>query len=175
MPMSARRGGIRGGCKASRIAWRNSSRFFLRSESGMISVKSKDLTPLIMWFCLVTGIIVLAFIRPGRIRSISGEYPLGLDSIFISLYVLWMLMELPVSKEGCEHRRQTDLGFCDMPVICLWTGSDDSFCPLVSFFLGRPKFCTFPRYRHLPIRSLLPVMGDSHAGAVLFSQGPNSG
>ena len=82
----------------------------------MISVKSKDLTPLIMWFCLVTGIIVLAFIRPGRIRSISGEYPVGLDSIFISLYVLWMLMELPVSRRdvNTEGKQTSDFATCQL-------------------------------------------------------------
>jgi len=29
-------------------------------------MKDKDFKPLIMWFCLVTGIIVIAFIRANR-------------------------------------------------------------------------------------------------------------
>jgi hypothetical protein len=51
-------------------------------------MKSKDLTPLIMWFILFSGAIVLAFIRLYRIFGVWQEYPVYLDIIFICLYLL---------------------------------------------------------------------------------------
>jgi lipid-A-disaccharide synthase-like uncharacterized protein len=71
-------------------------------------MKGRDFTPLIMWFVLFGGIIVLAFIRLSRNFSVWHECPVYLDTIFISLYLLWMIIELRVSKkdvntEGKKH------------------------------------------------------------------------
>ncbi len=79
-------------------------------------MKSKDLTPLIMWFVLVVGIIVVAFIRRNRIFSIWDEYPFNFDTIFIGLYLLWMIIELRVSKKdvNTEGKKTFDFMTCQL-------------------------------------------------------------
>jgi protein-S-isoprenylcysteine O-methyltransferase Ste14 len=79
-------------------------------------MKSKDFAPLIMWFCLVAGIIVLAVMRLGRLRSVSGEYPATPDTLFIGLYVLWMLIELPISRRdmNTEGKKTSDFATCQL-------------------------------------------------------------
>jgi protein-S-isoprenylcysteine O-methyltransferase Ste14 len=77
-------------------------------------MKSKDITPLIMWLVLVGGIIVIAFIRLSRDSSVWDEYPVNFDTIFISLYILWMIIELRVSKRDVdtEGKKTSDCMTC---------------------------------------------------------------
>ena len=79
-------------------------------------MENKDLKPLIMWFCLVTGIIVLAFVRPIRMASIWSGYTVNFDNVFISLYILWMLVELRVSKRdvSTEGKKTSDSATCQL-------------------------------------------------------------
>lgn len=79
-------------------------------------MENKDLKPLIMWFCLVTGIIVLAFVRPIRMASIWGGYTVNFDNVFISLYIMWMLVELRVSKRdvNTEGKKISDSATCQL-------------------------------------------------------------
>lgn len=58
-----------------------------------------DFIPLIMWLILFSGIIVLTSIRFNRLFNGLNEYPSFLDIIFISLYLLWMIIELRVTKK----------------------------------------------------------------------------
>jgi hypothetical protein len=51
-------------------------------------MKNRDLQPLIMWLCLVTGIIVLAFIRSSRMSNLWNGYAVSFDNVFIILYIL---------------------------------------------------------------------------------------
>lgn len=69
-----------------------------------------------MWFCLVTGIIVLAFVRPIRMASIWSGYTVNFDNVFISLYILWMLVELRVSKRdvSTEGKKTSDSATCQL-------------------------------------------------------------
>lgn len=79
-------------------------------------MKNKDFTPLIMWFFLVTGIIVLAFIRSSRIMGVWNEYPVNLDAVFIGFYILWMLIELRVSGRdvNTEGKKTSDFATCQL-------------------------------------------------------------
>jgi protein-S-isoprenylcysteine O-methyltransferase Ste14 len=82
----------------------------------MVSMKSKDFTTLIMWFCLLTGIIVIAFIRPSRMVGVWNDYPVNLDTVFISSYILWMLIELRVSKKdvNTDGKKTSDSATCQL-------------------------------------------------------------
>jgi protein-S-isoprenylcysteine O-methyltransferase Ste14 len=82
----------------------------------MISMKYRDFTPLIMWFCLLVGIIVLAFIRPSRMTGVWNAYPLNFDTLFIGMYILWMLIELRVSGKdvNTEGKRTSDYATCQL-------------------------------------------------------------
>ena len=79
-------------------------------------MKSKDFTPLIMWFCLLAGIIVLAFIRPSRMTGVWNRYPVNFDTVFIGMYILWMLIELRVSGKdvNTESKTTADYATCQI-------------------------------------------------------------
>jgi protein-S-isoprenylcysteine O-methyltransferase Ste14 len=82
----------------------------------MISMKKKDFTPLVMWLCLIAGIIVLAFIRSSRMIGVWNEYPVNFDIIFISSYILWMLIELRISRRDVhtEGKKTSDFATCQI-------------------------------------------------------------
>lgn len=82
----------------------------------MISTKKWDITPLIMWFVLFVGIIVLAFVRLHRLFGASNEYPANLDIIFIGLYLVWMIVELRVTKKdvNTEGKKTKDFMTCQL-------------------------------------------------------------
>jgi protein-S-isoprenylcysteine O-methyltransferase Ste14 len=79
-------------------------------------MKSRDFKPLIMWLCLVTGIIVIAFVRASRMASVWNEYAVNFDTVFISLYVLWMIVELRVTKKdvNTEGKKTSDFATCQL-------------------------------------------------------------
>ena len=64
-----------------------------------------------MGLCLLAGIIVLAFIRPGRMTGIWNEPIVNLDTLFIGAYVLWMLIELRVSGKDANTEGKTTADF----------------------------------------------------------------
>ena len=75
-------------------------------------MKNKDLKQLIIWLCLVTGIIVLDFVISSRMASLWNGYAVSFDNVFISLYILWMLVELRTSKRDmiAEGKRSPKKG-----------------------------------------------------------------
>ena len=79
-------------------------------------MKGKDFTPLIMGLVLVTGIIVLAFIRLSRISGVWDESPVNFDAIFIGFYILWLIIELRVSKKdvNTEDKKTSDFMTCQL-------------------------------------------------------------
>ncbi|MEW6673865.1 MAG: isoprenylcysteine carboxylmethyltransferase family protein [Thermodesulfobacteriota bacterium] len=79
-------------------------------------MKGKDFTPLIMWFVLVAAIIAVAFIRPGRMTGLWNEWPVNFDRAFIGSYILWMLVELRVSKKdvNTEGKQTADFATCQI-------------------------------------------------------------
>jgi protein-S-isoprenylcysteine O-methyltransferase Ste14 len=90
--------------------------FMLMRTLRLISLKGKDVTPLIMWFCLLTGIIVVAFIRHSRLPGVWDEYPVNFDTVFIYLYILWMLIELRISRKdlNTEGKKTSDYATCQL-------------------------------------------------------------
>ena len=83
---------------------------------GNFSTKNKDITPLIMWLVLFTGIIILALIRLKYISGVLKEYPIYLDVIAIGSYILWMAIELRVTKKdvNTEGEKTYDFMTCQL-------------------------------------------------------------
>jgi len=79
-------------------------------------MKSKDFTPLIMWFCLLIGIILLAFIRSSRTTGLWNEYIVNFDIVFIISYILWMLIEVRISGKdvNAEGKTTSDFATCQI-------------------------------------------------------------
>jgi protein-S-isoprenylcysteine O-methyltransferase Ste14 len=127
------------------------------------SMKSKDYTPLVMWFCLVVGIIVLAFIRSSRAIGVWNETPVNFDNVFISLYILWMLIELQVSKKdvNTEGKKTSDFATCQLYgfgqaltfLTALWFPSVWRM-PNAAHFVGISIFLLGVSYRLWAIRTL---------------------
>lgn len=126
-------------------------------------MKSKDLTPLMMWFILFVGVIVLAFIRFNRIFGVWHKYPAYLDIIFISLYLLWMVIELRVTKKDVktEGKKTSDFMTCQLYgfgqaltfLTALWFPSV-WHVPNVAQFIGLSIFLFGGIYRLWAIRTL---------------------
>jgi len=126
-------------------------------------MKHSDFTPIIMWFFLLTGIIILAFIRPGRVIGVWSEYVVNFDTIFITLYILWMLIELRVSRKdvNTEGKSTSDSATCQIYglgqaltfLTALWFPSVWR-APHVAHFVGISIFLLGVCYRLWAIRTL---------------------
>ena len=126
-------------------------------------MKNRDLKPLTMWLCLVTGIIVLAFFRSGRMGSLWNGYAVSFDNVFISLYILWMLVELRISKRdvSTEGKKTSDSATCQLYgcgqaltfLTALWFPSVWR-TPNIVHFLGMSTFLVGVCYRLWAIRTL---------------------
>lgn len=126
-------------------------------------MKSKDLTPLIMWFVLIAGIVVISFIRLSRSLSIWDGYPVDFDIIFIGLYILWMTIELRVSKKdvNAEGKKTSDFMTCQLYgagqaltiLAALWFPSVWRV-PNAAHFVGISIFLFGVCYRSWAIRTL---------------------
>lgn len=119
--------------------------------------------PLIMWLCLVTGIIVLAFVRPSRISSLWNGFPVSYDNVFIVLYVLWMLVELQITKRdvSTEGKKTSDSATCQLYGFGQALTFLTALCfppawrtPNIVHFLGISTFVAGVCYRLWAIRTL---------------------
>jgi protein-S-isoprenylcysteine O-methyltransferase Ste14 len=129
----------------------------------MIAMKNKDLTPIVMSFLLLLGIVVLAFVRLWRIPSIWIEYPVNVDLLLIGLYILWILAEARISKEdvNTEGKRTFDYATCQIYAFgqactflsALWFPSF-WLAPNVAHFIGISLFLCGVCYRLWAIRTL---------------------
>lgn len=83
---------------------------------GIISTQKRDVTDLIMWLALFLGIMALAFIRLQRLSSVFSEQPTYFDILFIGLYLLWMIVELRVTKKdvNTEGKKTYDFMTCQL-------------------------------------------------------------
>lgn len=79
-------------------------------------MRAKDYVPLIMWICLAAGIIACAIHGPGRTTGIWDASPLDFDTVFICLYILWMLIELRISGKDAntEGKNTSDSATCQL-------------------------------------------------------------
>ena len=82
----------------------------------MISMARKDLTPALMSVLLLLGIVALAIVRQWRTPNLWVEYPVNLDTVFASLYALWILVETPVAKRdlSTEGKTTSDFATCQI-------------------------------------------------------------
>ncbi len=129
----------------------------------MVLTKKRDIAPLIMWFILFAGIIVLSFIRLDRLSYNSNEYPTYLDIIFIGFYLIWMMIELRVTKKdvNTEGKRTYDLMTCQLYgagqaltiLTALWFSSVWRF-QITAHFVGISIFLLGVCYRLWAIRTL---------------------
>jgi len=83
---------------------------------ALVSSKKKDIAPLIMWIILFVGIIAFASIRVNRLFEISNEYLTHLDITFVILYLMWMIIELRVTKKdvNTEGKKTYDFMTCQL-------------------------------------------------------------
>ena len=82
----------------------------------MIAMERKDLTPAIMAFLLLVAIVALAIVRQWRIPNLWVKYPVNLDTVFASLYAVWILVETPVAKRdlSTEGKTTSDFATCQI-------------------------------------------------------------
>ena len=82
----------------------------------MIAMERKDLTPAIMSFLLLLAIVALAIVRQSRIPNLWVEYPVNLDTGFVGLYALWILVETAVAKRdlSTEGKTTSDFATCQI-------------------------------------------------------------
>jgi protein-S-isoprenylcysteine O-methyltransferase Ste14 len=69
-----------------------------------------------MWFCLLAGIIAIAFIRSSRAIGVWNKGSFNWDTVIIGLYVLWMIIELRVTKRdiSTEGKKTSDFATCQL-------------------------------------------------------------
>ena len=129
----------------------------------MAAVKDKDLTPLIMWFILLAGIVVLTFIRLQRMAGAADTSVSYWDVLFIGLYTIWMIIELRVTRKdvNTEGKKTADFMTCQayglgqaLTILTgLWfapVGSE----PTAAHFWGMGIFLIGIGYRLWAVRSL---------------------
>lgn len=127
------------------------------------AMKRKDLTPALMSCLLLMGIVALAVVRHWRIPNVWVEYPVNPDTLFISFYVLWILMETPVAKRDVSTEGKTTADFATCQIYAF--GQAFTFLsalwlppvwrlPNVAHFVGISIFLFGVCYRLWAIRTL---------------------
>ncbi len=126
-------------------------------------MKPRDFTPLLLWFCLFTAIVVLAFLRPGQTPRTTEEPQTIPDTVIIILYLVWMLLELPISRRDAdtEGKQTSDSATCPLYAVgqaltilsALWFSSSWRVPNLVHC-LGISIFLLGVSYRLWAIRTL---------------------
>jgi protein-S-isoprenylcysteine O-methyltransferase Ste14 len=119
---------------------------------GSITTRKKDITPLIMWFVLFAGIMVLAVVRLHRFSGDWYATPAILDVAFIGLYLFWMIIEFRITAKdvSTEGKKTADAMTCQLYGVGqagtiltalwlspVWRGPDAAnFAGIGVFFLG---------------------------------------
>ena len=116
-----------------------------------------------MWFTLLAGILVIGSLRLTRMASLWDGYSINVDAVFIGLYILWMVVELRVSKRdvNTEGKKTSDAMTCQL----YGTGQALTFLsalwfpslwhsPNMAHLLGLCVFVTGVCYRLWAIRTL---------------------
>jgi protein-S-isoprenylcysteine O-methyltransferase Ste14 len=126
-------------------------------------MKHKDYTPLIMWACLVAGIIVLGLVRMGRASGVWKGHPVDFDMVFILFYLFWMAAELALTREDVHTKGKTTSDCATCPIygagqaltICtaLWFPSAWRV-PNAAHAVGLAVFILAVGYRLWAVRSL---------------------
>ena len=119
--------------------------------------------PLVLSSILLIGIVVLALKRYMHGLSVWAGYPVDVDLVFVGLYVLWMLREIPIATSDMrqEGTRSSDYGTCQLYgfgqaatiLTALWLPSVWSM-PGIAHLAGIVLFVCGVSYRLWAIRSL---------------------
>jgi protein-S-isoprenylcysteine O-methyltransferase Ste14 len=151
--------------------------FILRRIMGTTSTTKKDIIPLIMWLALFAGIIVFSVIRLNRLFGSLNEYPVYLDIIFIGLYLLWMIIELKITRKdvNTEGKKTYDFMTCQLYgtgqaltiLTALWFPSVWQMPNAVNF-VGISVFSLGVLYRLWAIRTL----GQFYSHHQIVASGP---
>lgn len=82
----------------------------------MVYRRRKDYVPLVMWFGLLAGIIAVAFFRWRRAIGVWNESAFNWDTLFIGLYVAWMVLEFRVTQKdiSTEAKKTSDYATCQL-------------------------------------------------------------
>lgn len=129
----------------------------------MIAMERKDLTPALMSFLLLLGIVALAIVGHWRIPNVWVESPVNLDTLFISFYVLWILVETPIAKRDVSTQGKTTSDFATCQIYAfgqaftflsaLWFPSVWRV-PNVAHFIGTGLFLLGACYRLWAVQTL---------------------
>ena len=74
-------------------------------------MKKRDFIPLIMWYLPASGIVLMAVIRFLRDMGPWGRNFLNPDIAFVVLYLLWMVLELRISRRDADTRAKSTSDF----------------------------------------------------------------
>lgn len=76
----------------------------------------RDFIPLIMGFTLLGGIVTLSSLRSMRGIGAWNECRLNIDTLFVGLYLLWMILELRISKKdvNTDGKKTSDFMTCQL-------------------------------------------------------------
>jgi protein-S-isoprenylcysteine O-methyltransferase Ste14 len=82
----------------------------------MGSRKNKDYILLAMWLFLFSGVLVLGVVRSVRAAGVWSDRFFNGDTVFIGLYILWMVIELRVTKKdiSTEGKKISDYATCQL-------------------------------------------------------------
>jgi len=126
-------------------------------------MKGKDFIPLIMWFCLLAGIMVTACMRTSRMAGVWNGRRVDFDTVFIGLYILWLMAEFRVSKKDVNvtDKKMSDAATCQLYgfgqaltiLSALWFPSIWRV-PNIAHFAGLSLFLLGVCYRLWAIRTL---------------------
>ena len=126
-------------------------------------MKGKDFKPLIMLLVLLAGIVILTFTRSARMATLWKDYPCNPDTLFIVLYVLWLIIESRISVKDTDTRGKNISDFATCQIYGLGQAltflSALYFPPLwrapnVAHFLGMSLFLLGVVYRLWAVRTL---------------------
>lgn len=76
----------------------------------------RDFTSALLSFFLLSGIIALAVFRQGRVPVLWSGYRLNPDTLFVVLYILWILAEIPIACRDTSTEGKTTLDFATFQI-----------------------------------------------------------
>jgi protein-S-isoprenylcysteine O-methyltransferase Ste14 len=143
------------------LAWQP----YLIKALNMASRNRKDYKPLVMWLILFSGIIAVTVVRSSRAIGVWRKGAFNWDTVFIGLYVLWMVIELRVTRKdiSTEGKKTSDFATCQLYgagqaltfLTALWFPSVWEF-PNAAHLFGLSVFILGACYRLWAIRTLGP-------------------
>lgn len=123
----------------------------------------RDYTPLILAWLLLSGVVILALLRHGRVPDLWRERAINWDDVLIGLYLLWIVLEKRISKRDASlsGKHCADGGTCPvyaasqaLTVLCALWFTPQWHAPNVMHAVGFMLFLAGVGYRWWAIRTL---------------------